>query len=225
MRVLIVEDDRVLAEGLCRYLQQRNYVVHNAESGVEADAMLGTQEFGLVILDLGLPGIDGFEVLRRIRRSSRYVPVLILSARDTLDDRVRGLDGGADDYLVKPFAPQELEARIRAIVRRGQIAEGGKISLGSLLVDMSARRAWLDDAPLRLTAREWQILEFLLLRSGKIVSKEQIAAAVSAQDGETSYSALEVHISRLRSKLERARVKIHSIRGFGYYIDDGTRSS
>lgn len=225
MRVLIVEDDRVLAEGLRRYLQQRSYIVHNAETGTEADAMLGSEEFGLVILDLGLPGMDGFEVLRRIRRRARYIPVLILSARDMLDDRVRGLDGGADDYLVKPFAPEELEARIRAIARRGQAAEGGKIALGSLVVDISARRAWLDNAPLRLTGREWRILEYLLLRSGKIVSKEQIAAAVSANDGETSHSALEVHISRLRSKLEPARVKIHSIRGFGYYIDEGQRSS
>ncbi len=224
MRVLIVEDDEVLADGLMRYLQQTGYLVRTAASGTEADTILACEEFDLVILDLGLPGIDGFEVLRRVRRKQRYTPVIILSARDMLEDRVRGLDDGADDYLVKPFAPEELEARVRAIVRRGQVAEGGKITFGSLVVDMSARRAWLRDEPLRLTAREWLILEYLLSRSGKIVSKEQIAAAVTDNDGDTSHSALEVHISRLRSKLRPARVNIHSIRGFGYYIEEDARA-
>ena len=220
MHVMIVEDDKVLADGLVHHLQQSNYVVSSAASGTEADAVLACQEFELIILDLGLPGMDGFEVLRRVRRRPRYTPVLILSARDMLDDRVRGLDLGADDYLVKPFALEELDARIRAVLRRGQASAGGKITIGSLLVDISARRAWLDNEALRLTAREWLILEYLVLRAGKIVSKEQIASAVSNDETESSLNAVEVHISRLRSKLEPAGIKIHSIRAFGYYIDE-----
>ena len=219
MRVLLVEDDKVLADGLTRYLQQSGYVVDAASSGTEADAVLSSEDFGLVILDIGLPGLDGFEVLRRIRRRQRYTPVLVLTARDALEDRVHGLDLGADDYLVKPFALQELEARIRAVVRRGQSSEGAKLSYGELVLDTDARRAWLAGNPLKLTAREWHVLEFLVTRSGKIVSKEQIVSAISRWDAEVSYNAVEVHISRLRSKLEPAGLRIHSIRGFGYYLD------
>ena len=134
-------------------------------------------------------------------------------------DGVHGLDLGADDYLVKPFALQELEARIRAVVRRGQASEGAKLSYGDLILDTDARRAWLAEKPLKLTAREWHVLEFLVMRSGKIVSKEQIVSAISRWDAEVSYNAIEVHISRLRSKLEPAGLRIHSIRGFGYYLD------
>jgi two-component system OmpR family response regulator len=223
MRVLIVEDDKVLADGLTRYLQQTGYIVDVASSGTEADAVLNSEAFGLVILDIGLPGLDGFEVLRRIRRRSRYTPVLVLTARDALEDRVHGLDLGADDYLVKPFALQELEARVRAVVRRGQTPEGAKLSYGDLVMDTDARRAWLAEHPLKLTAREWHVLEFLVTRAGKIVSKEQIVSAISRWDSEVSYNAVEVHISRLRSKLESAGLRIHSIRGFGYYLDKQAR--
>jgi two-component system, OmpR family, response regulator len=219
MRVLIVEDDKVLADGLMRYLQQAGYVVDLAGSGSEADNVLADEDFSLVILDIGLPGLDGFEVLRRLRRRSHYVPVLVLTARDALEDRVHGLNVGADDYLVKPFALQELEARIRAIVRRGQASEGTKLVYGTLAMDPDAKRAWLAEQPLKLTVREWHVLEFLVMRAGKIVSKEQIISAISRWDADVSPNALEVHISRLRSKLEPAGLRIHSIRGFGYYLD------
>lgn len=219
MRVLIVEDDRLLGDGLVRYLQQAGYMTDIATSGTEADAVLANDEYDLVILDIGLPGMDGFEVLRRLRHRQRYVPVLVLTARDTLEDRVHGLDLGADDYLVKPFALLELEARIRAVVRRGQATSGNRIVHGPLVVDTGARRAWLNDMPLRLTAREWNVLEFLILREGKMVSKDQIVSAISSSDDEISHNSVEVHISRLRAKLEPAGLKIHSIRGFGYYLD------
>ena len=219
MRVLIVEDDKVLSDGLSRYLQQSGYVVDVANNGSAADVMLATEEFGLVVLDIGLPGMDGFEVLRRIRRRETYLPVLVLTARDALEDRVHGLDLGADDYLVKPFALQELEARLRAIIRRGHSPKGTKLAYGSLVMDTDAKRAWLADNPLRLTAREWLVLEFLVMRAGKIVNKDQIVSAISNWDADVSHNALEVHISRLRSKLEPAGLRIHSIRGFGYYLE------
>lgn len=225
MRILIVEDDKTLGDGLTRYLLQTGHMVELATGGSEADLLLASEDYELVILDIGLPGMDGFEVLRRARKRERYVPVLVLTARDSVEDRVHGLDLGADDYLVKPFSLIELEARIRAVVRRGQKVADTQQVYGMLKVDMAARRAWISDAPLMLTAREWSVLEFLVYRSGKIVSKEQIMSAISDHASEASPNAVEVHISRLRAKLEPAGVKIHSIRGFGYYLDkpaDGT---
>lgn len=219
MRVLIVEDDKLLGDGLTRYLQQAGYVVDVSTSGTEADTLLGQEDYDLAILDIGLPGLDGFEVLRRMRRRKRYVPVLVLTARDTVEDRVRGLDLGADDYLVKPFALLELEARVRAVARRGQTVNGTPLTYGTLILDTVARRAWLEQKPLKLTAREWGVLEFLILRAGKMVNKDQIVAAISQWDTEISHNAIEVYISRLRSKLEPAGIRIHAVRGFGYYLD------
>lgn len=219
MRVLIVEDDRVLSDALTRYLRQAGYVVDAAANGGEANTILATDEFDLAVLDIGLPGMDGLEVLRRVRRRQKYLPVLVITARDSLEDRVHGLDLGADDYLVKPFALEELEARIRAVMRRGQASDGARLAYGTLVMDTGAKRAWLGETPLRLTAREWHLLEFLVTRAGKIVNKEQIVAAISSWDEDVSPNALEVHISRLRAKLEPAGLRIHSIRGFGYYLE------
>jgi two-component system, OmpR family, response regulator len=219
MRVLVVEDDRILADALTRYLRHIGYVVDVATSGTEADTALKTESYDVAILDIGLPGIDGFEVLRRLRSRSPYVPVLILTARDSVNDRVHGLNLGSDDYLVKPFALIELEARIRAVVRRGQPSSDAKLVYGPLTLDSEARRAWLDGEPLKLTVREWGILEFLVLRAGKMVNKDQIVSAISHYDEELSYNTVEVYISRLRSKLEGAGIQIRSIRGFGYYLE------
>jgi two-component system, OmpR family, response regulator len=225
MRILIVEDDKVLREGLTRYLKHAGYQVEIATTGTEADVLLAHEDYDLVILDIGLPGFDGFEVLRRARARKRYVPVLVLTARDALNDRVHGLDLGADDYLVKPFALIELEARLRAVLRRGQTTSEGKMTYGSLLLDSGARRAWLAGTPLKLTAREWGILEFLVLRAGKMVNKDQIVAAISTSDEDVSYNSIEVYISRLRSKLELEGIMIRSVRGFGYYLDKQANSS
>jgi len=219
MKVLIVEDDEVLADGLQRYLKQAGYNTKHVGSGAQADLLLTVDEFDLVILDIGLPGLDGFEVLRRLRARRRDVSVLVLTARDAVEDRVRGLDLGADDYLPKPFALVELEARLRAIARRGQPMDNAQVSYGPLALDLDAKRAHLNGEPMRLTAREWQILQFLILRAGKMVSKDQIVSALSADNEEVSHSAVEVHISHLRQKIEPAGVRIRSIRGFGYYLD------
>ncbi len=225
MRVLVVEDDKVLRDGLVRYLGEKGYSVSIATNGDEVDAVLKNETFAIVILDIGLPGYDGFEVLRRMRQRPVYVPVLILTARDSLEDRVHGLDLGADDYLPKPFALTELEARIRAVVRRREASRETKLVFGSLTIDIDAKRTWLNEAPLRLTGREWAILEFLVLRAGQMVRKEQIVAAISNWDLEASPNSVEVHISRLRSKLGTAALQIHSIRGFGYYLEKHTDSS
>ena len=219
MHVLIVEDDKALGDGLVRYLQQAGYRVELATGGREADLLLAHEEYDLVILDIGLPGLDGFEVLRRARQRERYVPALVLTARDSVGDRVHGLDLGADDYLIKPFSLIELEARMRAVIRRGQQTAETQIVCGQLSVDIAAKRVWVAGNPVRLTAREWGVLEFLVLRAGKIVSKEQIVSAISGTDEELNLNVVEVYISRLRNKLGPAGVKIHSIRGFGYYLD------
>jgi len=176
--------------------------------------------YDLLILDVGLAGIDGFEALRRVRGQGSDLPVLMLTARDAIEDRVRGLESGADDYLVKPFALSELVARSRALVRRNQARGGTTLSLGTLRMDLEARRAFIGDQELSLAGREWSILQFMLSRTGKIVAKEQIIAAISNWDGSTSDNAIEVHVSRLRSKLEPAGLKIRTIRGFGYLLEE-----
>jgi two-component system OmpR family response regulator len=219
MKVLIAEDDRLLGDGLSRFLRQSGHETDVATNGLQADAMLSTREYDLALLDIGLPGMDGLELLRRVRQRERYLPAVLVTARDSLEDRIHGLNHGADDYLVKPFSLTELEARMRAIVRRSQSLGHTRLSYGVLELDVEGSRAWLGGQPLRLTGREWGVLKFLILRAGKIVSKEQILAGVARPDEEMSYNAIEVHISRLRSKLEPAGIQIHSIRGFGYYLE------
>jgi len=219
MRILVVEDDETLGAGLLAFLKQEGYDVDLLDNGLQADASLAHEAYDLVVLDLGLPGLDGFEVLRRARRRESHVPILLLTARDGVEDRVRGLDIGADDYLVKPFEMRELAARIRALVRRGQQGADSLIRIGQLTLDPVARRVWIDDRPLRLTGREWALMEFLVLRAGRIVSKDQIAAAVGSGKSEISPNVVEVYISRLRAKLQDTDLKIHSIRGFGYYLE------
>ncbi len=220
MRILIVEDDASLAAGISRILQAEGHAVDVMKSGEHAAMATASESFDLIILDVGLPGIDGFEVLRRFRAAGKAMPVLILTARDGLDDRVRGLDLGADDYMVKPFAMPELAARVRALIRRGQSQSGPRVVHGPLVLDTSARRATLNDQPLELAAREWAVLEVLLGRVEKIVSKESIIQAMSSWGEELSLNAIEVYVSRLRAKLEPAGVHIRTVRGFGYMLEE-----
>lgn len=219
MRVLIVEDDPVLADGLTRSLRQADYAVDCINDGGEADHVLATQSYDLVILDLGLPKLDGFEVLRRLRRRGAKVPVLMLTARDSLQDRVKGLDLGADDYLAKPFDLPELEARVRALVRRGQSGGSAALTHGALTLDVAGRRATLNGDPLDLSARELGVLEVLMMRSGRVVGKEQLAGQLYGWDEEVGANAIEVYVHRLRRKLEPAGVSIRTIRGLGYLLE------
>jgi two-component system, OmpR family, response regulator len=219
VRILIIEDDSVLADGLSRTLRHADYAVDAASTGLEADHVLAAQSYDLVILDLGLPGLDGFEVLRRMRRRGSTVPVLVLTARDALQDRVKGLDLGADDYMIKPFDLPELEARVRALIRRGQSGGASVLSHGALVLDTAGRRATLGGEPLDLSARELGVLEVLMMRAGRVVNKEQLAEQLYGWDEEVGPNAIEVYVHRLRRKLEPAGVNIRTIRGLGYLLE------
>jgi two-component system OmpR family response regulator len=173
-----------------------------------------------VLLDIGLPGIDGYEVLRRLRTAEDLTPVLVLTARDQIGDRVHGLDLGADDYLAKPFAMAELGARVRALLRRARAQASSCFTHGPLTLDRTARRAYLCGERLDLTAREWAVLEVLLQKAEKIVSKECIIHRVAEWDDHLSQNAIEVYVSRLRAKLDPAGICIRTVRGFGYMLEE-----
>jgi len=220
MRILVAEDDPTLAEGIAAYLRPLGHAVEAARNGADADAMLTRERYDLLLVDVGLPRMDGFEVVRRLRARSQATATIMITARDTLEDRIHGLDMGADDYLVKPFELAELAARIRAVVRRGQTAGALRLVLGPLVLDIESRRAMLNDVPLELTAREWAVLEVLMKRLDKVVPKEHILQAISTWDDDLTLNAIEVYVSRLRMKLEPANIHIRTIRGFGYRLED-----
>lgn len=220
MRILLAEDDLIIADGLCRALKKAGYAVDHVPNGAEADAALLGQSFDLLILDLGLPKLSGIEVLRRLRARKCALPVLILTAQDGIEDRVRGLDAGADDYLTKPFAAAELLARVGALARRSRGQSSLRREFGPLSIDDEAHRAWLHGQPLDLPQREWAILGFLLDNPEKVLSKERIVAAVCSWDQDMSVNAVEVYVSRLRTKLEPAGIRIRTIRGLGYMLED-----
>ena len=220
MRILIVEDDRVLADGLQKTLTLASYAVDAAINGQDADAILQYQAFDCVVLDLGLPKLSGFEVLKRLRARHNSTPVLILTANDNLEDRVKGLDLGADDYLAKPFELPELEARIRALIRRGQSGGSALLSLGVLTLDTVNRSAMANEVNLNLSARELAVLEILLLKANKVVNKEQMIEKLCNFDADLGDNALEVYIHRLRKKLESTGINIRTIRGLGYLLEN-----
>lgn len=209
----------MLADALARALRQSSYVVDWVRDGKQADSWLASQHYDLVILDLGLPWLEGGEVLQRLRKRRQRLPVLILSAREALEERVKLLDLGADDYLVKPVALSELEARVRALIRRGLAVPEPMLIVGALRLDTIGKRAWLADVPLDLTAREWALLEYLAPRAKRVVSKEQIIEALYGWDEEITPNAVEKSMSRLRAKLEPAGIVIRAVRGLGYFLE------
>ena len=215
MRILVVEDDALLAEGLTSVLTRAGHVVEHATMGRHADILLVDEQFDLVVLDVGLPDIDGFEVLRRLRQRHSATNVLVLTARDAVEDRVRGLDLGADDYLTKPFSVNEFEARVRALLRRGA-APAAAWSVAGMTVDAAAKRIRVDGRPVDLTPREWALLELFLTHPGRVLSKDQIAESLFTFDEQLSSNAIEVHVSRLRTKIQPAGAHIRTVRGFGY---------
>jgi DNA-binding response OmpR family regulator len=220
MHILLAEDDPALAESTARALRSQGWSVDHTPRGEPVPGSVRADPYDLVILDIGLEGIDGFETLRRVRDQGSSLPVLILTARDAIEDRVRGLEMGADDYLVKPFALAELIARARVLTRRHQLRQGSVLSMGALRMDLEARRVWIGEQPLELSAREWSVLEYLLGRVGHVVGKEQILQAITGWEDALSENAVEVYVSRLRPKIEPAGLRIRAVRGFGYLMEE-----
>lgn len=215
MRILVVEDDSRLAHGLTNILNRAGHAVDQVGTGLDADKALRAAPYQLVVLDIGLPDIDGFEVLRRLRSRHSATNVLMLTARQAVEDRVHGLDLGADDYLTKPFSVTEFEARVRALLRRTSLPAGA-VSMGELTVDVEAKRVRVNRTSIELTVREWALLELFMARPGRVLSKEQIAQQLADYDAHLTPNAIEVHVSRLRAKIETAGVHIRTVRGFGY---------
>lgn len=220
MRILIVEDDAAVAQGIARLLEGEGHAVEVIADGEHALLVATREHFDLAVLDIGLPRLDGFETLRRLRAAGRHLPVLVLTARDAVGERVHGLDLGADDYMVKPFSTSELAARVRALLRRSQAQADPRIVHGPLTMDTVGKRVFLDGQPLDLAAREWAVLEVLLSRVEKVVSKESIIQAVASWGDELSHNAIEVYVSRLRTKLDPAGIRIRTVRGFGYMLEE-----
>ncbi|MDG5977371.1 two component transcriptional regulator [Hydrogenophaga taeniospiralis CCUG 15921] len=219
MRLLLVEDDVMVASGIKLGLCNAGYTVDWVGSAERAEQALESDSFDLAIVDIGLPLMDGLELTRRLRTRGLAMPVLILTARDALQDRVHGLDLGADDYMLKPFELPELLARLRALLRRSQAATSAVLGFGPLEMDTAHRRVTLSGQVMELGPREWTVLEYLLLQAPKPAAKDKLLQALTGWDKEITPNAIEVYVSRLRAKLDPAGVALRSIRGFGYRLE------
>jgi two-component system OmpR family response regulator len=220
MRILIVEDEAKMARLIGRALGEEGMVADVAERGEEALAMAGSTGYDAILLDLGLPGIDGFETCRRLRADGVWAPVLVLTARDAVDDRVAGLDSGADDYLTKPFAIVELLARIRALTRRGLIERPAVLEAGELRLDPASHRTWRGGEEISLSAKEFGLLQALMRRPGEVLSREQLLEQVWGDDGEMQSNVVDVYVYYLRQKVDRPfdAESIQTVRGGGYRL-------
>ncbi|NYT65961.1 response regulator transcription factor [Alcaligenaceae bacterium] len=219
MRVLLIEDDTTLGHALREFLGDQGYAIDWLQCGEHAISSMKQQDYGLLILDLNLPGRSGLDILRELRLADYRVPVLILTARDGVDDRVAGLDAGADDYVTKPFELAELAARIRAFARRRVSQAQPFIEVGPLVLDTVGREVHVDGVRIALSVRELSVLEMLMGRAGRVVTKRQIVTSLSAWDADFSDNAVEVYIYRLRKRLEGLGASIQTVRGFGYLLD------
>ncbi len=223
MRILLVEDDELLGDGIATGLKQRNNVIDWVKDGVSAEQALDIENFDVVVLDLGLPRKDGLEVITSLRKKEDHTPVLILTARDSTDDKIKGLDAGADDYMVKPFDLDELEARVRALHRRNSGTASTVISRGSLELDPASHTAQLDGNSLNMPRREFTLLQKLLENQGRVISRNNLLQILYGWDDEVDSNTLEVHIHNLRKKLGADTIR--TIRGVGYMIEKLTESS
>jgi DNA-binding response OmpR family regulator len=225
MRVLVVEDERKVADALREGLQAEEYEVAVERTGEGAFFRTATETFDLILLDLGLPGRDGLEVMAAIRRKQIAVPIIVLTARDTVADRVQGLDAGADDYLIKPFAFAELLARMRVLLRRGRSLDPRQLTVGPLSLDVVTRKVTRDGRPIDITLREFELLEFLMRHDGQVVSRETLAREVWKESGRTASldNVIDAHMARLRRKVDDdgAVKMIHTIRGVGFTLREG----
>jgi two-component system OmpR family response regulator len=219
VRILLAEDDEMLADAIFRTLSQNAHRVDAVRDGQQADDALSANDYDLAILDIGMPIYDGLEVLRRHRARRSRTPVLMLSVRDSITDRVTGLDLGADDYLTKPFHLFELEARVRALLRRAHTPAGLELSHGRLQVDLAGRRVHCEQRSLELTSKEFALVELLFTRIGRVVTKQQIIDHLYGWEEGMASNAVEVLVHRLRKKLEPTGSDIRTIRGMGYLVD------
>lgn len=219
MRVLLAEDHPPLAESVAKALKAAGLSVDVLQDGVAADLALSSEDYALAILDVGLPRLDGFQILARLRDRGRTLPVLMLTARADVKDRVHGLNLGADDYLAKPFELSELEARVKALLRRSVLGGEQSQRCGSLIYDLGTRRFVLGEQALSLTSREQAVLEALIARPGRVMSKEQLASQVFGLDEEASPDAIEIYVHRLRKKIEGHDIRIVTFRGLGYLLE------
>jgi DNA-binding response OmpR family regulator len=216
MRILLVEDDKLLGDGIQTGLKQAGFSVDWVQDGALGAAALESEDFAAVVLDLGLPKLSGLELLRRLRTRGNRVPVLILTAQDAIEDRIKGLDSGADDYVVKPFDLDELAARLRAVTRRGRGEANSLLHVGELELDPAEHRARFRGQPVVLTAREFSLLHELMLHAGRVLSREQLEQRLYAWGDEVESNAIEVHVHHLRRKL--APELVRTIRGVGYMM-------
>ena len=219
MRILLIEDDELVADAVVRGLSLAGFTVDHAASAEHARAALSTEHFDLAVLDIGLPGADGLTLLGTLRDEGKTMPVLMLTARDTLADKIRAFDLGADDFLMKPFEQAELAARCRALLRRASLLPSGSVRLGRVAIDLNGHQLTIDAQPVELTRREWLVLESLAHNIGRVVSKDHLLQALAGWEQELTPNAVETHVSRLRAKLGDAAL-IRTVRGLGYRLDE-----